>query len=173
MLYEVTINGQTLHVELARVDGQWHCHFGKDKIRKEKPAPDVRLDVALVGPEISLIYQGKSFEIRREVSPDGVRIWVNGESYPVEVSDPRSFRGRRKRSDLEAGPRQLIAPMPGKVVRVLVSDANEVEAGQGILVIEAMKMQNEIKSPKKGRVQKIAVQSGASVNAGDLLAVVE
>lgn len=169
MLYEVTIGGQTLHVELARVDGQWHCHFGKDKTSSGAP-----LDAALVGPEaISLIYKGKSFEIRREVSSDGVRIWVNGESYLVEVSDPRSFRGRRKRSDSEAGPRKLIAPMPGKVVRVLVSDASEVEAGQGIMVIEAMKMQNEIKSPKKGRVQKIAVQSGASVNAGDLLAVVE
>jgi biotin carboxyl carrier protein len=169
MLYEVTINGQTLHFDLTRIDGQWHCHLGKDET-----ALDVPLDVALVGPEtISLIYKGKSFEARRESSSDGVRIWINGESYPVEVSDPRSFRGRKKRSDLEDGPRKLIAPMPGKVVRVLVSDSSEVEAGQGIMVIEAMKMQNEIKSPKKGRVQKIAVQSGASVNAGDLLAVVE
>jgi biotin carboxyl carrier protein len=135
---------------------------------------DVPLDVTLVGAEtISLIYKGESFEIRRESSSEGVRIWINGESYAVEVSDPRSFRGRNKRSDLGAGPRKLIAPMPGKVVRVLVSDSSEVEAGQGIMVIEAMKMQNEIKSPKKGRVQKIAVRSGASVNAGDLLAVVE
>jgi|SRR6185312_44644 len=169
MPYEVTINGKTQHLGLTRTDGQWHCHLGKDKT-----APDFPLDVTLLGPEtISLIYKGKSFEVRREVSPDGLRIWINGESYLVEVSDPRSFRGRRKRSDSEAGPRKLIAPMPGKVVRVMVSDASEVEAGQGILVIEAMKMQNEIKSPKKGRVQKIAVQSGASVNAGDLLAVVE
>jgi biotin carboxyl carrier protein len=169
MLYEVTINGKTLHLGLTRVDGQWHCHLGKDKT-----ALDLPLDVALMDPEtMSLIYKGRSFEIRRESSSEGVRIWINGESYPVEVRDPRSFRGRKKRSDLEEGPRRLIAPMPGKVVRVLVSDSSEVEAGQGIMVIEAMKMQNEIKSPKKGRIQKIAVQSGASVNAGDLLAIVE
>jgi biotin carboxyl carrier protein len=169
MLYEVTIIGQTHLLGLTREDGQWRFRLGKDKT-----ALDVPLDVALVAPDtLSLIYKGKSFEVRRENSSDGVRIWINGESYPVEVSDPRSFRGRKKRSDSEAGPRKLIAPMPGKVVRVLVSDSSEVEAGQGIMVIEAMKMQNEIKSPRKGRVQKIMVQSGASVNAGDLLAVVE
>lgn len=169
MLYEVTIHGQTLHLELARIQGRWHCRLGKDET-----AVNALLDVMPAGAEtISLIYKGKSFEIRRECSSDGVRIWINGESYPVEVSDPRSLRGRKKRSDLEAGPRKLIAPMPGKVVRVLVGESGEVEAGQGIIVIEAMKMQNEIKSPKKGRVQKIAVQSGASVNAGDLLVVVE
>ncbi|MGH9565191.1 MAG: biotin/lipoyl-containing protein [Candidatus Angelobacter sp.] len=132
------------------------------------------LDVSFVGAEtISLIYRGKSFEVRRESSSEGVRIWINGDSYAVEVNDPRSFRGRKRRSESEAGPRKLIAPMPGKVVRILVKDSSEVEAGQGIMVIEAMKMQNEIKSPKKGIVQKIMVQRGASVNAGDLLAIVQ
>ena len=63
--------------------------------------------------------------------------------------------------------------MPGKVVRVLASENTEVEAGQGVLVVEAMKMQNEIKSPKKGRVQKILAVEGAAVNAGDVLAIVE
>jgi len=63
--------------------------------------------------------------------------------------------------------------MPGKVVRILVREEAEVEAGQGIVVVEAMKMQNEIKSPKKGVVQKIVAAEGANVNAGDVLAVVE
>jgi len=169
MFYEVTINGQSLHLGLTQIEGQWHCRLGKDAA-----VPDLPLDVSLVDEAtISLIYDGKSFEIRRESSADGIRIWINGEPYTVEVNDPRSFRGRKKRSESEAGPRKLIAPMPGKVVRVLVRNSAEVEAGQGILVIEAMKMQNEIKSPKKGRVQKIMVARGASVNAGDLLAVVE
>ena len=169
MLYEVTINGQTLHLELAQIEGHWHCRLGKDET-----AADLVLDVTPAGAEtISLIYKGKSFEIRRGCSSGEVRIWINGESFAVDVSDPRSLRGRKKRSDLEAGPRKLTAPMPGKVVRFLVGESSEVDAGQGIMVIEAMKMQNEIKSPKKGRVQKITVQRGASVNAGDLLAVVE
>ena len=63
--------------------------------------------------------------------------------------------------------------MPGRVVRLLVAENSVVEAGQGIVVVEAMKMQNEIKSPKKGTVQKILVSEGAAVNAGDVLAIVE
>jgi biotin carboxyl carrier protein len=63
--------------------------------------------------------------------------------------------------------------MPGKVVRVLAAEKTEVDAGQGVLVVEAMKMQNELKSPKKGIVQKILASEGAAVNAGDVLAVVE
>jgi biotin carboxyl carrier protein len=63
--------------------------------------------------------------------------------------------------------------MPGKVVRFLVTENSTVEAGQGVVVVEAMKMQNEIKSPKKGRVVKLAVAEGAAVNAGDVLAIVE
>jgi biotin carboxyl carrier protein len=63
--------------------------------------------------------------------------------------------------------------MPGKVVRLLAPPGAELEAGDGILVVEAMKMQNELKSPKKGRLQKVSVTEGAAVNAGDVLAVVE
>jgi biotin carboxyl carrier protein len=63
--------------------------------------------------------------------------------------------------------------MPGKIVRVLVSENTSIEAGQGIVVVEAMKMQNEVKSPKSGRVRKMAAKEGASVNAGDVLATVE
>ena len=63
--------------------------------------------------------------------------------------------------------------MPGKIVRVLARPGDEVEAGAGVVVVEAMKMQNEIKSPKKGTIQKILVAEGAAVNAGDVLAIVE
>jgi biotin carboxyl carrier protein len=63
--------------------------------------------------------------------------------------------------------------MPGKVVRLLVREGDEIEAGAGVAVVEAMKMQNEIKSPKKGTIQKILVSEGSAVNAGDVLIVVE
>ena len=63
--------------------------------------------------------------------------------------------------------------MPGKIVRLLVQDGDEVELGSGMVVVEAMKMQNEIKSPKKGTVQKVLVSQGAAVNAGDVMAIVE
>src|SRR5947209_17816953 len=73
----------------------------------------------------------------------------------------------------EAGPKKVTAPMPGKVVRLLVSEGDTVEAGAGVVVIEAMKMQNELKSPKAGKVQRVAVAEGATVNPGDTLVVVE
>ncbi|MBI4459929.1 MAG: biotin/lipoyl-binding protein [Acidobacteria bacterium] len=63
--------------------------------------------------------------------------------------------------------------MPGKVIRVLVSENQSVEAGQGLLVVEAMKMQNEIKSPRAGCVQKVRVREGQTVTAGEVLLVVE
>ena len=67
----------------------------------------------------------------------------------------------------------MSAPMPGKVVRILMRQGDEVEAGSGVLVVEAMKMQNEVKSPKKGTIQKILVGEGTAVNAGDVLAIVD
>jgi len=75
--------------------------------------------------------------------------------------------------ETDRGPKKIVAPMPGKVVRLLVSEGHEVESGAGVAVVEAMKMQNEIKSPKKGMVQKILVSEGTAVNAGDVLAIVE
>ncbi|HWQ03049.1 MAG TPA: biotin/lipoyl-containing protein, partial [Candidatus Nitrosotenuis sp.] len=74
---------------------------------------------------------------------------------------------------LEAeGRQEILAPMPGKVVRVLVKSGDAVEAGHGLLVVEAMKMQNEIKSPKSGKVERVLVSEGQNVNAGETLAVV-
>ena len=98
---------------------------------------------------------------------------MGDQPYTAEVRDPRSLRGRKLRADHGKGVRRLVAPMPGKVVRFLVGENAPVEAGQGVVVVEAMKMQNEIKSPKKGIVVKLAVAEGAAVNAGDVLAIVE
>jgi biotin carboxyl carrier protein len=98
---------------------------------------------------------------------------IGSACYAVDVQDPRSLRTRRAAGGGEAGPQQLTAPMPGKIVRVMVAEKDEVKVGQGVLVMEAMKMQNEMKSPKDGRVQKILTSEGATANAGDTLAVIE
>jgi biotin carboxyl carrier protein len=71
------------------------------------------------------------------------------------------------------GRQQITAPMPGKVVRILKNAGVAVEAGEGLLVVEAMKMQNEIRSPKRGKVEKILVKEGQAVNAGEVLAWVD
>jgi len=104
---------------------------------------------------------------------DGDGVVIGGRRYGFEVDDPRSLQGRRGAGAGTEGPRPVKAPMPGRVVRVLVEAGDEVEEGQGVVVIEAMKMQNELKSPKAGRVVRVGVVVGDTVGSGDVLVVVE
>ena len=105
------------------------------------------------------------------IGPGG-EAWVNGRRLTVELEDPRDRRSSREGISSH-GNRQVRAPMPGKVVRVLAAIGDEVEEGRGLVVVEAMKMQNEMKSPKAGRVVEIRVAPGAAVTAGDVLVVIE
>src|SRR5256714_2591926 len=98
---------------------------------------------------------------------------VGAREYAVTLTDPKHLRGARAAGGHDAGRAQVSAPMPGKVVRVLVERGQEVEAGAGLVVVEAMKMQNELKSPRAGTVVELRAEPGATVNAGELLAVIE
>ena len=165
MRYEVSIDGQDHLLELTRLDGGWECKLD---------GREVAIDAVLARPDVlSVLIDGKAFEIKRERTATDLHLWVGSARYSAELRDPRSFRSRKGASAGEQGARKLIAPMPGKVVRVLAPEKTEVEAGQGVIVVEAMKMQNEIKSPKKGVVQKVMASEGSAVNAGDVLAIVE
>ena len=165
MTYDVVIDGKNYRLELDRADGRWECHLD---------GREIQLDAILSRRDVlSILIDGKSYEVKRERTAADLHIWVGPVRYAAELRDPRSLRSRKGAGIDEKGPKKLIAPMPGKVVRLLVAEKAEVEAGQGILVVEAMKMQNEIKSPKKGTIQKILVSEGTAVNAGDVLAVVE
>ncbi|MGH9502097.1 MAG: biotin/lipoyl-containing protein [Terriglobales bacterium] len=167
MIYNVIVDGTAfrLDIDVDRTSGRWRCLVD---------GREVRMDAVLAQPDVlSLLIDGRACQVRRERLGPDLRIWVGDQPYTAEISDPRSLRGRRTRADDGKGPRPLLAPMPGKVVRFLVGENSPVEAGQGVLVVEAMKMQNEIKSPKKGIVLKLAVAEGAAVNAGDVLAIVE
>lgn len=99
-------------------------------------------------------------------------IHVDDEEFVVDVADPRKWRRGGGAAQLE-GMQRIAAPMPGKVVRVLVAEGQAVEAGQGLVVVEAMKMQNEIKSPKAGTVGKISTAEGQTVTSGQALLVIE
>jgi biotin carboxyl carrier protein len=103
---------------------------------------------------------------------EGSAVVVNGELVNYSIYDPRSLRGAGAAATV-SGPKALKAPMPGRVVRVLVLEGDVVEAGQGCVVIEAMKMQNELKAPKAGVVRKLAAGVGETVAAGAVLLVVE
>jgi biotin carboxyl carrier protein len=104
---------------------------------------------------------------------DGDGVVIGGRRYGFEVDDPRSLQGRRGAGAGTEGPRPVKAPMPGRVVRLLVEVGDEVAEGQGVVVIEAMKMQNELKSPKAGRVVRVGASVGDTVGSGDVLVVVE
>jgi biotin carboxyl carrier protein len=164
MLYDVTIDGKNYRLDLNHADGRWSCRLD---------GRDLEVDAILARPDVlSLRIGNLAYEVKSERVANDLHLWVGSTRFAVEVRDPRSLRGRTRAGD-DRGPRKITAPMPGKVVRLLVHGGDKVEPGAGVAVVEAMKMQNEIKSPKRGTIQKILVDEGATVNAGDILAIVE
>jgi len=116
----------------------------------------------------SILVDGASHEVR----VDAGQVTVGNRRFDFQIDDPRQW----KRSEDAAGGHgraAILAPMPGKVVRILVAVGDEVEAGQGIVVVEAMKMQNEMKAPRAGRVGAIQAKENDSVVAGAVLAVID
>jgi biotin carboxyl carrier protein len=166
MKYEVLIDGLLHQIDLERVERGYAATVDGEAFA---------IDVAMTARDVlSIIHHGHHYEAKREYSLLGeTHIIVGSERFAAEVRDPRSLRSRRAAAGHEAGPAKILAPMPGKIVRLIASEGDEVEAGQGLVVVEAMKMQNEIKATKKGKVTKIAVKEASAVNAGDLLAIVE
>ena len=120
----------------------------------------------------SILLGGRSLEVTVEETAEGLLVHAAGREFQVKIADPRSWRGRRGGSIELEGRQHATAPMPGKIVSVLVVPGQKVEAGQGLLVIEAMKMQNEIRSPKSGIVERLLAMEGQTVSAGEILAIV-
>ena len=164
MTYEIAIDGKNYRLDLNQVEGRWSCRVD---------GREIETDAVLARPNVlSLRLGNKAYEVKCERVGGETHIWVGSQRFAAEVRDPRSLRSRTRTAD-DHGSKKLTAPMPGKVVRILLSQGTAVEAGAGVLVVEAMKMQNEVKSPKKGTIQKILVSEGAAVNAGDVLAIVD
>jgi len=162
MKYEIAIDGKLAVLSIAG---------GSFEYRREGGAAITReYSVAMAGEGIcSILIDGRSYAVTilgaGEVS-------VNGRVLRVGVFDPRELRGRRSAAD-DSGPQSITAPMPGRVIRVLVEPGQEAAAGQGLIVVEAMKMQNEMKAPRAGRVASVKAAAGATVSAGDILMVIE
>ncbi|HEV8042872.1 MAG TPA: biotin/lipoyl-containing protein [Bryobacteraceae bacterium] len=127
--------------------------------------------VAQVEPGVySVLLGGRSFEVRAVAARDGLRLELSGRRFTAEVRDPRD-RAQKSAAALGTGRQNIAAPMPGKVVRVLVGEGDVVEVGQGLVVVEAMKMQNEMKALRGGNVVEVRVRDGDTVSAGDVLVV--
>ena len=166
MKFEVLINNSRRSVELERDANKWCV-----SLDGEPADADV---YEITGNIFSVLLDGKSYEIRVRSNPSGkLTLQTGRHEFSAEVLDPRAWRGRRHGALEAEGRQQILAPMPGKIVRVLVQAGEKVQAGQGLLVVEAMKMQNEIRSPKSGTVERLLVKEGQPVNAGEILAWID
>jgi biotin carboxyl carrier protein len=129
----------------------------------------MKLDLREVEPGVySILQDGICLEARI----DGGTVTIAGISYSIDRTDPRKYQ-RNRNSALGSGRDSVKAPMPGKIVRILVRIDEEVSAGQGIAVVEAMKMQNELKAPHAGIVKTLHVRENDAVEAGAVIAVIE
>src|SRR6202171_5552183 len=165
MKCEVVLNGTRRIVEIEREAKRWRISLDGEIIDA---------DAIEIAPNIfSILLNGNSHEVRITPTSSGALTLQTGhQELTAQVSDPRAWRGRRHGALEAEGRQQILAPMPGKIVRVRVQEGEKVEAGQGLLVVEAMKMQNEIRSPKNGTVERLLAEEGQTVTAGKLLAVV-
>jgi biotin carboxyl carrier protein len=165
---DVTINDYQTNIQIADEGGRVLAEI--DDRRYE-------LDVHESGPHrYLLLSNGQVFDCRVEGRPESgkpVAVVVGTRQCSVTLTDPRRLSSLTSAGAHSDDAARILAPMPGKVVRVLVEVGSQVEVGAGIIVVEAMKMQNEMKSPKAGTVVALNVQTGATVNGGDVLAVVE
>lgn len=169
MNLRVLIDGCRVDLELSRNGAL--CRF---RVRSERGETEEKgASLLEVEPGIySVLLNGRSYEVRLEPGEGHSIAAVEGRRFAVEVEDPRASR-RTSSGVYREGRQSVAAPMPGRVVRLLVGEGERVEAGQGLVVVEAMKMQNEMKAPKAGRVVSLAVRQGDTVAAGETLAMIE
>jgi biotin carboxyl carrier protein len=160
--FHATADGRTLGVEVRGENGRYTV------LLDGKP---LEVDLVDTAPSFaSLIVDGCIHEVAIERRPGGYRVHFASDTVTVDLED--AARGAATPAHRPAGPARLTAPMPGRVVRVLVEAGKDVEAGQGLVVVEAMKMENELRALRAGRVTEIAVREGQTVETGALLVVV-
>lgn len=168
MKVEIQLGGRARMVEIERDGANLRCSID---------GREVHADAAEIGPGVYSILLGngsESIEVHAAPGADHehVELYSDGRQYTARVLDPRAWRGKHGHSIEAEGRQQVTAPMPGKIVRLLIAEGDAVEAGRGLLVVEAMKMQNEIRAPKSGTVEQLRVTEGQAVNAGEVLLVI-
>jgi biotin carboxyl carrier protein len=169
MTFDIEIGGRSRTVSVERVSGG-HFRVTLDGTPHEVDA--ARTDEFA----LSLLVDGGSSRevvVSRGALPGELLVGIEGRTVSVAVNGRRTRGGGGDGAGHGHGEAVIAAPMPGRVVRVLVAPGDEVAAKQGVVVVEAMKMENELRSPKAGRVKEVAVAAGASVEAGRVLVVVE
>jgi biotin carboxyl carrier protein len=168
MKLRATVAGQEFDIQIHQDDG---------RVSAEINGRSYEVEMHDSGDNCFLLRSGgKVFDCRVDGTPESGRpvdVFVGTGFHVVTLTDPRRFSSATAASGHGDAKIQIIAPMPGKIVRIMVRAGDRVEANDGLVVVEAMKMQNEMKSPKAGTVVTLNVETGATVNGGDVLAVIE
>ncbi len=161
--WEITLDGRILGVDVTAIGERWSLLIGP---------PEGGPHDRNVGPGFSR--PRRSYEVAVARRSNGERIvHVNGQAVRVSIVDPRVHLAPRGASAPGTGPRSIVSPMPGRIVKVLVNAGDTVAAHQGLVVVEAMKMENELRAPRAGRVTRVNVVDGMSVEANAVLVTLE
>ncbi len=168
MKLHAEIGDSNLEIEIRRHDGKVIANIdGREyELEASEPEPGVFL----------LKHEGRVYEAsvsNPKVPGETTHVRIGTDEFDIRLIDPKRLRSSGGGSDHADGVAEIKTAMPGKIVRVLLRAGDEVEAGSSVLVVEAMKMQNELKSPKLGTVKEIRVKEGDAVSAGDILATIE
>lgn len=166
MKLEFEIDGKTIAGEFTSGNGVALLHLGEHHHEALISQPEPGFFVVQLNNRI--------YRCTLDKLPNGeTEVVINGQHIPVSVHDKKRLRSNAGGKANASGKVSLMSPMPGKVVRIMLGVGDEVSANQGVLIVEAMKMQNEVLSPKDGKVAEIRVTEGQTVNAGETLVVIE
>ena len=168
MKLQAEINGENHEIEISREGEKIFAAIAGRKYELEASEPE---------PNVFLLKnEGRIYEVfvsPQQTANEPLQVKVKNQSFEINLIDPKRLRGAGGESGSADGAAEIKTAMPGKVVRVLVERGSEIQKGDGVIIVEAMKMQNEIKSPKDGIVKEIRFSEGATVNAGEILVVIE
>jgi biotin carboxyl carrier protein len=175
---DVEVGGRRRQIELERTADAWRATVDGRVLTVDARQAGTGWSL-LVGPPKGGQHAGftrTSYEVSvREGGPGLLTVRVGGQSIDVRVLDPRAYRrrGPGQTAGAHSGVRQVLAPMPGRVVKVLVKAGERVSAGEGLVVVEAMKMENELRAPGDAIVREVRATEGASVEAGAVLVILD
>jgi biotin carboxyl carrier protein len=167
--FRVALEGQNLELQLQRQGNGSDYRYVLEGVE----GPSESASVIEIRPGVfSVLLGARSFTVYLSKNRESVETSVGNVRHWLSLSDARDRRAGA-RANAASGPMEVRSQMPGKIIKILVAPGAAVTAGQGLMVVEAMKMQNEMKSPKDGVVARIQVCEGATVAAGETLVVIE
>lgn len=166
MKYVVDLNGERQQVE---VDGESVTIDGHTVLAHVQELEGTPVRMVAIGSEVHRVV------VRRGASRGAYTLWVDGYRFEGEALDERTraIRDITAASSKATGPAPVVAPMPGLIVRVSVAVGDQVQAGQGLIVMEAMKMENELRASGAGIVKAVRVAPGKAVEKGTILVELE